>query len=159
MILWFPITHFKRNAYSSFPKCMKKGKKLSTFQCGSSSSPSAGSMKELRPTPPPPPPHLPLFRWLMWESGQSSRGKTHKSVETPPLPCPGHDSVCLEFLVIRVAYLGPQANHQQFRYWFFLWFPLVSHCSGKSWLPLFTCISLQSWGQPVALCLHISYKF
>lgn len=96
----------------------------------------------------------------MWESGQTPRGKTHRSVGMPPPPCPGHDSGSLEFLTIRLAYMDPSAIYQlQFRFWFFLWFPLVSHCSGKSSLPLFTCLSLHSWGQPFALCPHLSYRF
>lgn len=30
-------------------------------------------------------------------------------------------------------------------------------CSGRHWHPIFVCLSLQSWGQLLALCLPLSY--
>lgn len=59
----------------------------------------------------------------------------------------------------------PQAiSHLQFSVssqgnWSRRQFPLMSHCSGKSWLPVFNCVSLQSWGLQFALCLPFSYRF
>lgn len=42
-------------------------------------------------------------------------------------------------------------------HWFPQQFLLMSLCSSRSWLPVFTCLSFQFWGQQFAPCPQLSY--
>lgn len=68
----------------------------------------------------------------------------------------------LEFLAFRVAYWASSNSSITVQIFlplqWFLWsFLLVSLCSSKLWLPVFTCLSLPSWGSNLPYVLP-SYK-
>ena len=68
-----------------------------------------------------------------------------------------------EFLTLSGVYSNPPAIcHSQFRLscpgeWLPGWFPPMSLCSGKSWLPVFACLSLCTLWQWVCLCPSLPY--
>lgn len=100
-----------------------------------------------------------FFWYLLLDSNGLHGGKSYKTVGT--LLWMGFPGVFNSQTCIHWAPSCSPTTFQvfQFQHWFLWRFPLVSLCSGKWLFSVFTCQSLQSWGQWFALCPPLSVSF
>lgn len=89
------------------------------------------------------------FLSFLWESGRAPRGKSHIIVRDP------HYWVPLGFLTLRLVHISLQ---QFVNYSSGFPIPSTGFCFESLRLPLFVCLSFQSWGEQFTLCPPLSHR-